>query len=193
MNNQPISSPGKVAAKSIKSSHFAKRTQYVAPVRIAKAEVAPTIFGVEVPKALSFSRLTRFLSPKDESLDQPPAPIPSFPTVAETSVQEEESDQTIDSAAIEDERSLLLLNEAERFAEFSENKTLSEIARGSLNRTMDLAKPGKLPTGPKMSHNVMIILALCVGVLVTCGYFVVTYILDDMRFRNSSPRFGSRF
>ena len=158
---------------------------------MAKEEAAPTIFGFKVPAALSFSHLTRFLSAKDENLDQKTTPLPVFPTVtAEQEVNSAIDSPTTDSAAIEDERSLLLLSEAERFAEFSQNKTLSEIARGSLNRTLELVAPIKKPTPYKLSQGIIFILALCVGALFTCGYFVVSHILDDLRVRKA-PRFGA--
>lgn len=185
LSNHPAAAP-RPSGKS--TSYLPRKSHLAAKVSLAKKSVqAPeTVFGLKVPQALSFSRLTRLFSGKDESLDQVPAALPEFPTVAQTQVSEE----AIDSAAIEDERSLLLLSEADRFAEFSQNKTLTEIARGSLSRSMELVAPTQKAKPYKLPHKITVILALCIAVLITCGYFVISYLLEDLRVRNT-PKFGS--
>jgi len=183
INNRPSLTASKTLGKSQANGN---KSYFVSRARIIKAEAAPTIFGFKVPAALSFSHLTRFLSTKDESLDKSTVSIPEFPTVADVQSVEESTD----SFAIEDERSLLLLSEAQALGDFSENKTLSEIARGSLARTMELVSKTEKPNSSKLSHSVMVVLALCISVLVTCGYFVVSYFIDELRVR-SSPRFGA--
>jgi hypothetical protein len=181
--NLTRNSSGYSSVKSTKS-----RMVRTVPVSVARVEVQPTILGFKVPKVLTFSHLTKMLSGKDQSLDQPSTLIPAFPTVANT--EEDYFEVQEDSSAIEDERSLMLLSEAEKYAELSETKTLSDIARGSLNRPIDQASTVKKPVTTKVSHVVLAILAFCISALITCGYFVISHLLDDMRVRQS-PRFGS--
>lgn len=188
LNSQPSATPrpsGKIkshASSSLRKSHLAVRSNMLSrPI-----EASSSVFGIKVPQALSFSRLTRIFSTSDESLDQAPAALPKFPTV----ISQQAPDPVIDSAVIEDERSLLLLAEADRFAEYSQNKTLTEIARGSLARSLEPTPQTQKAEPAQTPHGVPGILALCVALLIAFGYLVISKLRDDLRARKS-PKFGA--
>lgn len=156
-----------------------------------------SIFGVEVPTfKLSFSQLTRGLQPKDTPIDTLTSPVPQldFPRLPDEPAVETASSTTAPSEpqeAILDERTLMLLAEAERMQTSLEEPLLADLARGSLSVEAFDQWSKQLRDERRSRQIVFILVGLCVAVLVIAAFFVINHFVEEFRL-SQLPRFGQR-
>jgi len=183
---QKAESRSEIGKRVVSSKYAAFKKSSARSGRQGVAEKVSNILGVTLPQVTSFSQSARFLSPSDESLDPKPAPMPSFPTVDDQALNELHAQaSTAQAPVIEDERSLRLLSEAEKFSDYSD-RALQEVARASLNRPE--SSSSQTSFARKVPHGILAVVAFCIVVLIICGFFVISYLLEDLRIR-SAPRF----
>jgi len=150
-----------------------------------------SLLGVKIPKLnLSFSQIAKGLQKSDDPVDKPTRPQPDlqFPTIDDVAPTEESQDS---GDAILDERTLLLLSEAERMQSSLAEPLLSDLAKGSLSSEA-FEKWSNDLRAEKQYHNVITALVIvCVFVLGISGYFLFTYILEEFRV-SKLPTFGRK-
>jgi hypothetical protein len=155
--------------------------------RVATERAPVSFLGVKV-SAPSLSQIARGLQRSDDPVDKPTRPEPelNFPTVPDEAPLSEDLPA---NDAILDERTLMLLAEAERIQSSMTEPLLSELARGSLTSEAFDRWSEDLKRERRQQFVILAVVLICGVVLIASGIYLFRYILEEMRI-SRLPTFG---